>query len=57
VVSTSPEFSAVTVWDAPAQFVAGLITGDRVMVHGELRSRQWTDADGQLRRTDTITRR
>lgn len=54
-VSTPPVFYDVAVWGAPAEHVAGLTTGDRVVVHGELRRRVWADPDGAKRRSDTIT--
>jgi single-stranded DNA-binding protein len=55
--NTEPLFYDVAVWGAAAAHTARLSSGDRVMVHGELRVRSYTSSasgEAQLRHSPTI---
>lgn len=55
-LTTDPVFYDVAIWGTPATHAAATLrSGDRVLVHGELRLRSWTGEDGQTRHIPTIT--
>lgn len=55
-VDSEPVFHDVVVWGAPAVHAAATFrTGDRVLVHGQHRLRNWTGNDGVARIASTIT--